>query len=410
MHFNRKVNLLLTIVIVGIMLTPILNRNLNRYVQLSLFLLWFLSSFFINKSWMRYSSKIIIPIIVWQVIEIFYLILGLSSASIGNYLLGFFAYFILMMGLFICRNYNKNEMLTVLFSIVIIVLINVVDNIRLDILIPGGSEKLYRSWGSDLLLLNFAETGFYSAVMMMCCLLFLAHKYMNKKVQKLLYYVTFIICSFFLFFITPRATSCFLYLIAIGYVIIKTKKSAFIYYIFTVLLLIFVLILPSVISFFDSNGNLYGANRLIDRIESINAFLFGGELDSDSSLGARRNLTLMSLDTFFSSGKSLFFGVGVHLQDEGFRMGIGQHSRYADVLANYGLLGAIVLFWLTKRVYEYYKSISSKWSVEIIYFLIYIIYGIAEHNRNVGLMIMFCIMFPCLMILEGKRETNRIYR
>lgn len=397
----KRVNLFIVLIILLVMLTPILNRNVPRTIEIGLFGIWVLITLLSLKfKWIIKNGKVILGILLWQMLEFFYKFIGVSTAEYGNYMIGLFSYMLVIVGLYINEEYSiKQKRLLVIF-IVALVLFNVIDNIRLNDLYQGATNDIYQEWASYLLLLNVAETGFYGANMMMIGGLLIYLSYASHYFERILIIVSIVVSLYFCFFISPRATSCAFIIIEFIYIFFKRKQALRRYWIGGLLLLpvICVFILPYTSSFSDDTmGD--GFSRIIERVTSVNDAVHGNK-DDESSFGARVNFTTMSINTFLDSPSNFLFGVGHHLDENGWRYGIGQHTRYADVLANYGILGGFSLLYLTVLLYRRYRSIMHKhWDVWKIVFIVYVLYGCVEHNRNVGMVIMLMIFAPSVYSL-----------
>ena len=72
----------------------------------------------------------------------------------------FFYWLCIYIGFFSLKTYPKKIQKYFLAFIWIIVTINIIDNIRLNILYPQASSQIYQSWGSMYLEMNVGDTGF----------------------------------------------------------------------------------------------------------------------------------------------------------------------------------------------------------------------------------------------------------
>lgn len=389
------------------MLTPILNRNVPRFIEIGLFGVWILVSFLSLKfKWIVKNISVIFGIILWQLLEFLYRFIGVSTAEYGNYMIGLFSYILVLMGLYINEEYSIKQKKYLVFIIIAIVLFSVIDNIRLNNLYHGATNNIYQEWASFLLLLNVAETGFYGANMMMIGVLLIYLSYSSKFFLKSFILLSIIVSLYFCFFISPRATSCAFIIIEFIFVFLKRSQALRRYWIGGLLLLpiIIFLVLPYTSSFNIDDARGDGFSRITERVTSVSDAVHGNK-DDESSFGARINLTIMSINTFLDSPSNFLLGVGHHLDDNGLKYGIGQHTRYADVLANYGIIGAIFLLYLTVLLLRRYKSIMhTNWDVWKIIFIIYILYGCVEHNRNVGMVIMLMIFAPSVYSIINEKK------
>lgn len=405
----KNLNFIILLLILTIMLTPILNRNIPRFIEIGVFGMWFFTMLFTKtrKWWKKYSALLFI-VIIWQCLEFLYRFIGVSTADWGNYLLGLFAYFLLIIGLFVHEQYNLKQKKILVFYIIGVLLFSIFDNIRLNAIYQGATNNIYREWASDLLKLNVAETGFYGTIMLTIGAILIY--FTNLRSSYIKYFIMFSILSslYFCFLITPRATSCIFIMLEVFYISVKRWNKVKICYFLMGLLLPLVCICaaPLISMIFSSDEIGEGFSRVSERFSSIQS-LFEGNKDDDSSFGARLNLTFLSINTFIESPSNFLFGIGHHVGEYGEKLGIGQHTRYADVLANYGIIGATILFTLTYRFYQCFKQILYKeWNLWKILFIVYILYGCFEHNRNVGMITILCIFVPSIFALGQKSELS----
>lgn len=397
-------NFLLTIALVVIFLTPMLNRNLPRPLQISLFVLYFISLFFEKGAlkWLKCNAKIILWIVIWQGLELFYWIVGYSTALSGNYMMSLFSYGIIIVGLFSYSKFSYFQKISIIIVIIGSIIYNIYDNIMINALYGGATNDIYKDWGSDYLETNVAETGFYGAVMLFIGCLSIA-LFKSKKVLLNVFISIVILLSLgFAFLITPRGIACTFIVVEIAFIMLKTgfvtKQKLFLFLV--IALAVFFVFKTAVIDVEDSHG---GIGRLAERGTSVLDFINRGTLDDESSFGARINLYLMSLETWLSSPITFLFGIGYHLGDYGFSLGLGQHSRYADVLANYGVLGFTILLVLTYKLYRVLKkNAGEEWYLHKVVLTMYILYGVVDHNRNIQMIIIIFFLLPLINTLYNQ--------
>ncbi len=393
--------ILITVALVVIFLTPVLNRNLPRSLQISLFVLYFISVFFEKGSldWFRQNVVVILWIVLWQGLELFYWIAGYSTALSGNYMMSLFSYGIIIVGLFSYSKFSSFPKKSIIFVIIGCIIYNIYDNILINALYGGASNDIYKEWGSDYLETNVAETGFYGAVMLFIGCLSIALFKTKRIVLKVLFALVILLSLGFAFLVTPRGIACTFIIIEISFIMLRTgfvKKHKLL--LFGVLALaVFFILKTTVIDIDDSHG---GIGRLAERGSSILDFINRGDIDDDSSFGARLNLYNMSIETWLSNPISFLFGIGYHLGDYGFALGLGQHSRYADVLANYGIFGFTILLILTYKLCQILKkNAGEEWYLHKIILAMYILYGVVDHNRNIQMIIILFFLLPLISTL-----------
>ena len=97
-------------------------------------------------------------------------------------------------------------------------------------------------------------------------------------------------------------------------------------------------------------GNATGSARLSARLNSIITLIEAddiSEIKGDGSLFARLRLTVVSIQTFFSSIGRFLFGVG-HRMDT--NLLVGNHSQFFDEFTRWGIFGGILSFVLMLRM------------------------------------------------------------
>lgn len=105
------------------------------------------------------------------------------------------------------------------------------------------------------------------------------------------------------------------------------------------------------------------------RLDDISNAMQGGNMDDESSMGARYNRSVLSLKTFFSYP---LFGVN-HLtaNKEIFDAGlIGNHAEWVDSMAEYGVFAFLLFYFLIKSA----KLVSRNRGLNVV-FLLFIIIG-----------------------------------
>lgn len=108
---------------------------------------------------------------------------------------------------------------------------------------------------------------------------------------------------------------------------------------------------------------------ITSRLDDISNAMQGGDMDDDSSMGARFNRSILSLKTFFSYP---LFGVN-HLtanRDIFDAVLIGNHAEWVDSMAEYGIFAFLLFFFFIKSA----KLVARKRGVTVV-FILYVIIG-----------------------------------
>lgn len=341
-------NFCITALLCLIFLCPLLLRNMNRYLQIGIFLIWLASSVLLSfrRKVPWWSMLSIVLCFFWYAILIFYKLAGFSSSSIGNYLMALFSLGALTMGIFVHYCYsekNKKALFRFLFLIITFVLI---DNIILSYRYPNAQVIINTSFGTPFLQMDVAETSFYFATVIAIGLSLVDLTSGPFSNWFLLDISVLVFGLWFLLFVSPRATSLFFCLCYITlFIFLGLHKKGK-----TILLTI--LVISGVLSLiFAQPLRTYLSslvpNRLLTRIIDVLNILRGDSSSSGGSFSERIQLMSVSFSTWTSSFKNFFFGVGdiVDYADP-IESGIGGHSEIIDNLAKYGLFGESVYFAL----------------------------------------------------------------
>ncbi len=105
------------------------------------------------------------------------------------------------------------------------------------------------------------------------------------------------------------------------------------------------------------------------RLDDISNAMQGGDMDDESSMGARFNRSVLSVKTFFAYP---LFGVN-HLtanRDIFDAVLIGNHAEWVDSMAGYGIFAFLLFFFLIQST----KRVAQKRGVTVV-FILYVIIG-----------------------------------
>ena len=157
-----------------------------------------------------------------------------------------------------------------------------------------------------------------------------------------------------------------------------------------------------------------GYNRFTDRLNEIGMLIFKGDgLVKEFSGSARIRLYLVSLDTWRSSVKHFFFGVGypdLNIRDN-FSL-VGGHSDFIDSLAKYGIVGEVLLIICFVSFFlSLYKMITVKDKyIVIVYGIMLGIYGVLSgflEAPAIGIS-MFFILPMGLVVHDYDKKSSSI--
>lgn len=224
---------------------------------------------------------------------------------------------------------------------------------------------------------GFINLGFryiYSLTFVSCLLFYVLIKKMREHTFKSLYSLFMIIWLLLVVTIIFKSlftTAIFMVLIGAVLAFYYGKKN----WKWRIIVLgissaiVFTLVVPFIgkqLSLIDEDYQLIST-----RLDEISVALSGGNIDEESSSGARFNRTIVSLKTFLTHP---LFGVNHKTTDssayDGSTMIVGNHAEWVDSLAEYGLFALCLFYFLIQSS----KRITKRCEVNVV-FILYVIIG-----------------------------------
>lgn len=360
-------------------------------------------------------SRLFIVTCLWSVQILVYWVIGLSGCSLEKAIYHIMTLLLLV----VLAEMNKltpTLKKIIMISSVIILFLNIVDNIRLNIIYPNASEWLNFSWGTQYKSMNVGGSVFtiVAAFMgIMCC-----YNILLKGTNKLAWIVYYVMCLAYVI-ITGRAIS--LMAIVVGSVLmiyisflekIQGNQRLAITLILLLACLVFVILFaPACLDFIANHIN---SERISVRFEELADMLrlsASTSQYSDVSSGVSRlQLYQMSINTFLSSPRNFFIGIGEQISDVPTLNGLGisGHSAIFDVLPEYGVLGLCFVFCIFKELYKtFFKTNTNKKD----YYAgkcIFILYLINAFLNNIMTMDCYLLIFAILPYLLTDRDHKKV--
>lgn len=342
LSFLELTSLVFILASIIIAITPDLSRYFPKPLWILLLLVWYIILFFllITKKASFSTRKSFFVIVLWVLFQLFYKIIGYSSAELGNYFIIIIHFDIVIKSIFIFENYSKNGRYAIWRFIQLFVLALLLINIYWGLTLNQPHFLIFY-YPESYIGKNIAQTEFYNMLIFFvgaCCLSFFTNK---KTLFRTLDLLCIFLSLFFMASFETRATSFFFSLIIIllsAIISFKRQSSRLVAW-----PLLIVALLASVLVFSTPLASLL-PNRVSERIYALTNFINGSA--ENNALLSRISLMDNSLTTYFSSIKNMIFGIGYHLGDEYYSI-IGQHSFLTDTLVAYGIFGlafAIVYF------------------------------------------------------------------
>lgn len=176
--------------------------------------------------------------------------------------------------------------------------------------------------------------------------------------RRMLFLALLAACVYFNMTVGQRGIIFFLSFLLYGLIIVFNKpidKSRFLrFFALVVLGLALLSKADSILGWLAANVS---SQRLQVRIEAAQDMLSHKTVSAyGGSFSRRVELVQKSWDTFRASPQNFLLGVGDIRRHN---MLVGNHSHFADELARYGLLGALLSFWLLFRELRFVRSVAA---------------------------------------------------
>lgn len=380
---------------------------------MGLWMVFFLFTFGVFNSTRKQIRQFGILGAVFVLLCIIYRLLGISSASLAYCMARTFVFFAPIIALAIISKCDSESKIRFLFHFIsLVIAINVADSIR--IVHEVGLENIvYQNLAEEMGEEGVVNLGgnlfvnmivFYSSVMFFS---FLKAEHMHEKLIFLLY---FGISAYFIIVCSLKASALVLLLLAIIllYIANRSKNN------FGKVILISLIIAALLFVFRDTIINalisLIGSDRIAYRLE---IFTSVSSLDESTTLTSREDLWMVSINSWLKNPITFLFGIGDHnWVDWGSEVasGVGNHSDLLDVLARYGLFGAVVFYLSIILYYKYlqkYFGYLFKWEILSFFILVFLMALTKRIISGESAIILF-ILFPLSLIYFSKEKKTVI--
>lgn len=342
-----------------------------------------------------------------------YAFLGVSSASLAYCIHNPLMYFAPVLALMVIdRCHNEQQIRFLFHALALAIAINIADNIWLTYKI-GLYNIVYSKLAGAVMEeegltgLNLGGSGFVSMAVFYTCTMFMAFLKSNKWKEKSLFLIYTGISMYFITFCSLKA-SAFLFMLmsmALMYVSVKSEKH--------IGMSLILIILGGGLIFLFSDNIIYFFIKIIDSdrmTARLTVFTTGGELEDSSSMSTREGLWQLSLKSWLGGVGNFFFGIGDHNSRSSSSLeasGVGNHSDMFDVLARYGIIGALILYTTIKIYYDYLqKRFGSIFKFEILSFIILLLaIGFTKRFLTAQQAIVIFILFPLTLKYFYNQKT-----
>lgn len=336
-----------------------------------LLLLLLLGSFLIliqsNSKGYRQNQSLVMCVYIYIFVCISYRLLEISDASIGVYA-KHFSFFMPILLMPLVKRLTIAQCRWIFWLIVLVVLVNIADNIRLCILYP----KLWLVVNRDILsvemmdtMINIGGSVFYNGIYFFFTICFFCFLNSRQKKVRYLMFGCVLLSAVYIFVFCLKA-SIILFTCMSAYLLYYAKRnikmSVFIWRLAipSLLVLFFIVLFSDII--IEWISYFFHADRLSQRLIYI---VDPDSADSmaDNTVNARAKLWLVSINSWLDNPVSFIFGIGDHRVVEGqaaAQTGLSQHSDFLDSLGRYGLIGLFLLTAIFKMSFTYMMSFFEK--------------------------------------------------
>lgn len=341
-----------------------------------------------------------------------YKFIGVSSASMGYCTSAPFLYFAPVLALMIIDKCDNEQQIRFLFHFLsLAVAINIADNIRLSYEFGMENIVFQRLGGimeeEGITGLNFGGSIFVNMSVFYACIMFMAYLKSNVRWEKILFALYIGISAYFIVVCSLKASAIILMLMSFVLMYMSVISKA------NISVMLMIMTVFGVGAFFFLDDIIYLLINVIDSdrvTKRLIMFTAESDVQGSSSFEARSNLWMVSIETWLSSLGTFFVGIGNHNWHDFMTTadsGIGNHSDWLDVLAKYGIIGALILYLSVKVYYDYLKNkydISYKYEI-LSFFMLIIVMGLTKKVVHAQTSIMIFILFPLTLRYYSNKES-----
>lgn len=384
--------------------TPLLN---NGYLYVALCIL-FLPFFFANYHTETVRNRVLVlTLLLFIAQNVLYKVFGYSTALWGRYPGYLLSFAPLLLMLQIVHDISFKYKKRIFWIVVILMVVNILDSIRISILYPYLDVDSIRDYKDFVSTINLGGSSFFTCSMFfssVCYMIFLNTK---QRFLRLSMLMCVLLTGFYLLFYASKASVVVYYFLSLILIAFAkfTKKRVYFFVILFISIFVIVpfievyqdLIIRYIVSISPSARLSVRLVALIDA-DSIYA--------STSSIDGREDFWMLSVRTWLSDVSNFLFGIGDHYTSDNPEMtGIGQHSDLLDSLARYGLIGLILIYYIYKSSIKYLSSLFDK-KVRLQVLTILLIYLLCGFTKKIFLINIGCMVFLFLPLAQIYLNNN----
>lgn len=400
----KRLNFFLIIIHCAIAFTPYLSGAL--FAELDVLIMFCFALQFIGNIKDSHFTGILYSLVAVIALMVIYVILGISSSSIGATIASPLSFmFSPLLAMYCFQEFNVRDIKKLLITLLAIAFANLLYNCIVSTANPmlqfylDGENRARMNIGWT----DYSHFAVFLFLSMLC--VFQTSKNSHTRIPVL---VVMFVSAYYVLICGQRAT-CVIFMAIMSVILFlsnyKVSKSTYI--------ILLALCSGLCIVFYDQivrlSMEIIKSERLIDRLSSIENL---NAIDDDSFSG-RIYFYRISVETFLSSFKNFMFGVGVHpLEDLRFRAvgNVGGHSQIFDLIAQYGILGTALMIVYFKKLKLYYLSLVNGIVEHRQFSILFwglIILSLMKYSFNPHLSIVLFLIFPLMLYLLREMDANK---
>ena len=342
-------------------------------------------------------------------IAFLYKLVGISSAGYGHDIHPILFY-VLFLSMFFVIDMNRTQKIYTLWIISLSMFVTVITNI-IDFRRLGDTYFDAFRYETFLNTTNIIPTQYSGALMLMGGVLLIAILHDSNLIRKSIWIVLFVISNLFNLLVMQR-TITLIFSIAMYALIIlfNARQRAFVSLLTLVGAVGLIVVILNYETVLTYVGQLFGDSRIAAKLNQITRYLNSGDIqEAGGSLTARYNLYFTSISTWLGSMRSFLFGIGDHISSN---RRIGNHSQFFDVLGQYGVLGAVPLYYSVYRTMKSCMQILSVPSKSPIFYqclvicVIFVARGFFGNVLFEYIAVRLFVFFPIIISLIGEKEAS----
>ena len=358
------------------------------------------------------KNRIIQLASIMLLIEIIYKLIGVSTVGFGNYAYRTLRFISVWLAFYI-MDYTDKQTQKRMFNVMLLALIvNLIDNIRLWMFDTRASEIAYR-YANSVGKINIGRVDWQYCIgflfLILLAFMFLKKDEMLKNKYSVLVFIALCLSGYYIIFYAHSTTLVLSVLFAVFLLLIFRKQrtqSQIIIRLFALLFLFVILILLRnfAIDLLIDWAEKLGRDKTMLRLNDIKILLSGGNTSIDE-IGSMARLEMIGIDikSWLSNVPSFLFGRGFHFEDysnvitAAINNYSGNHSALVDILPRYGIIGFgiyISILYSTRKYLMSHCQNNTRSSIMIIWgFLLFSMVFNDPIKHNVIFFALFSILY-----------------